>query len=184
MRVSRRLSTMQIPGFVQALPALPPEKFRAVLCVALRPIRPLFEQPLCSPHIDADPSAEPTFSGLRAICRPVCAILFWQRKEGASSLKVSACQTSSAPTLELVPCSSVCLHASSVLHDYPTLIPTFVWGSAAHAGSPVCHAPLLPPRCQDASFWGRRRGQRESGGSGTFRRAPVVTRSLWSYARS
>ena len=48
-----------------------------------------------------------------------------EHEEGASSLKVRACQPSFAAAIERMPCSLVRHHASLVLADYPTLMGTF-----------------------------------------------------------
>ena len=48
-----------------------------------------------------------------------------EHEEGASSLKVRACQPSFAAAIERMPCSLVRHHASLVLADYPTLIVIF-----------------------------------------------------------
>ena len=147
--------------------------------IVLGPIRPLFEGPLRVPRLAADYSAEFVFTGLRAECRPDIAILFWPCMEGASSLKVRAWQNSSATAVDSAPPSPARHCASEGFSQHLTMA---VKKSDSHAhppGSPGSHAPLLPPRCQDASSWWRRRFQRESDGARATWRAAVVIVSFW-----
>ena len=87
-------------------------------------------------------------------------------------------EPSFATTLEWVPCSPACSLASSVLHGYPSLVVAERRLPAADTGSHECRARWCPLRWQDASFWWRRRIQRESGDSSAPQHVPDV---IWSY---
>ena len=184
MSVSRRLSAMRIQAFAQPLPVLLPVWFLSVRRMALHRIRPLFEAPLQDPHHVADSSAELTLTGLRAKCPLDIAFFFWQRMEGASSLTVSLCMRVLSAATDSAPPLLARRHASEGLSQHLTLRSKKSGPHAHPPGSPGSHASPHPLRWQNASSWRTRLIPRESGGSRTFRRAPVVTRSLWSYARS